>query len=283
MVQYPSLRWSLSLSVVSPCLCVYRYHMAAVFIPPSPRTSLAMSTRRAPLANVPNAANSPHRTGIAAMKRSRTAGSQVDIPYGQPPPKKQHVDREELEPRSPTRPKTTIYPGAESKFFTKRTNNAQPSAFEKKLVAARDKERLSQTKGVRYEKTSAETLDNIRQWQRHYRKAFPQFVFYFDSIPEDVRNKCSRQVTALGAVSDYFVGSSYWFLSLVLGARPVQCLAGHVNIETFERLNSMHSSFPSYVLMKGNSVRKNSSLVLSPMSLRLALYPPRPTSLLPPR
>ncbi|KAJ9365422.1 hypothetical protein DTO280E4_391 [Paecilomyces variotii] len=177
-----------------------------------------MSTRRAPLANVPNAANSPHRTGIAAMKRSRTAGSQVDIPYGQPPPKKQHVDREELEPRSPTRPKTTIYPSAESKFFTKRTNNAQPSAFEKKLVAARDKERLSQTKGVRYEKTSAETLDNIRQWQRHYRKAFPQFVFYFDSIPEDVRNKCSRQVTALGAREEKFFSRT---VTHVVTTRPI--------------------------------------------------------------
>lgn len=194
--------------------------MAAVFIPPSPQTSLAMSTRRAPLANVPNAANSPHRTGIATMKRSRTAGSIIDIPYSQPPSKKQHVDRDEPESRSPTRPKTTIYPGVESKFFTKRANNAQPSAFEKKLVAARDKERLSLSKGVRYEKTSAETLDNIRQWQRHYRKAFPQFVFYFDSIPEDVRNKCSRQVTALGAVSDHFVGSSYCFLSLISRGSP---------------------------------------------------------------
>jgi hypothetical protein len=44
-------------------------------------------------------------------------------------------------------------------------------------------------------------MDSIRQWQRHYRKAFPQFVFYFDSIPEDMRRKCSRQVMALGAVS----------------------------------------------------------------------------------
>lgn len=205
--------------------------MAAVFIPPSPQTSLAMSTRRAPLANVPNAANSPHRTGIAAMKRSRAGGSQLDIPYGPPPPKRQHVDREESEPRSPTRAKTTIYPGAESKVFTRRSNNAQPSAFEKKLVAARDKERQSQTKGTRYERTSAENLDTIRQWQRHYRKAFPQFVFYFDGIPEDVRNRCSRQVIALGAVSVYSVKPSHRCPSLVSRGWLCSMSLEHVNID----------------------------------------------------
>lgn len=66
-------------------------------------------------------------------------------------------------------------------------------------MAVRDKERQLRT--TRPEKTPAETLDTIRQWQRHYRRAFPQFVFYFDSIPEDSRSKCSRQVLALGAVS----------------------------------------------------------------------------------
>jgi regulatory subunit for Cdc7p protein kinase len=56
-------------------------------------------------------------------------------------------------------------------------------------------------KHVKAEKAPADTMDSIRQWQRHYRKAFPQFVFYFDSIPEDVRRRFSRQVIALGAVS----------------------------------------------------------------------------------
>ena len=172
--------------------------MAAVFVPPSPQTSLNMSTRR-PLANVPNATNSPHRAGPVPAKRARSG--QVEIPYGQPPPKKQVMEAAEQDARSPSRIKSTAYHSTESKLFARRSNNTNPSAFERKLVAARDKERQPQIKGTKGEKPSADTLDTIRQWQRHYRKAFPQFVFYFDSIPEDARRKFSRQVVALGAVS----------------------------------------------------------------------------------
>lgn len=166
--------------------------MAAVFVPPSPRTSLNMSTRR-PLANVPNATNSPHRAGLVPAKRARSG--QVDIPFGQPPPKKHVMDAVEQD-----RNRLIVPQGTESKLFARRSNNANPSAFEKKLVAAREKERVVPSKTARNDRPTADTIDTIRQWQRHYRKAFPQFVFYFDSIPEDVRRKFSRQVVALGAV-----------------------------------------------------------------------------------
>lgn len=171
--------------------------MAAVFVPPSPQTTLNMSTRR-PLANVPNATNSP-RAGPVPAKRARSG--QIEIPYGQPPPKKQAINSVEHDARSPTRNKSTVNGGNESRLFSRRSNNAIPSAFEKKLVAAREKERQSQPKGTKSEKPSADTLDSIRQWQKHYRKVFPQFVFYFDSIPDDIRRKFCRQVVALGAVS----------------------------------------------------------------------------------
>lgn len=190
--------------------------MAAVSIHPSPQPSHNnMSTRRAPLVDVPNATNSPHRPMIVPSKRSRYASNQIDIPYGQPPPKKQAVEGTDPEARSPTRPRPA--PNAtDSKLFSRRTNNGQPSAFERKLVAARDKEKQSQLRTSRHEKPSAETLDNIRQWQRHYRKAFPSFVFYFDSIPEEIRAKFSRQVTALGAVSVPFL-SLYICVWMVYG------------------------------------------------------------------
>lgn len=168
--------------------------MATVFVPPSPRNSMAMATRR-PLANVPNATNSPHRAGLLPVKRARS--TQTEIPYGQPPPKKQLIESMQYESRSATCQTTNT----DSKLFARRSNNSNPSAFEKRLVAAREKERQPQVKHMRVEKAPADTMDSIRQWQRHYRKAFPQFVFYFDSIPEDVRRRFSRQVTALGAVS----------------------------------------------------------------------------------
>lgn len=177
--------------------------MAAIFVPPSPQTSFAMSSRRPPLANVPNAANSPHRSSnSAAVKRARTR-SQMDIVFGQPPPKKQAVDREDIGAGSPLKTRT-VGPqmGVESKMFSRRTHSSQVTAFEKKLMAVRDqKDSASQLRGTKYEKASAEKLDNIRQWQRHYRKAFPSFVFYFDSLPSDVRNRSLREVLALGAVS----------------------------------------------------------------------------------
>ena len=184
--------------------------MAAISIPPSPQVShIAMSTRRPPLASVPNATNSPHhRPMLIPAKRSRLANNQLDIPYGQPPPKKQAVEGTDQDALSPARAKPSAYNAGDSKLFSRRASNSQPSAFERKLVAARDTEKQPQVKGSRHEKPPAETLDSIRQWQRHYRKAFPQFVFYFDSIPADLRGKFARQVIALGAVSS-LVGNMY--------------------------------------------------------------------------
>ncbi|QQK42634.1 Regulatory subunit Dfp1/Him1, central region [Penicillium digitatum] len=156
-----------------------------------------MATRR-PLANVSNATNSPHRAGLLPVKRART--NQMEMPYGQPPLKKQLMGNMEYETRSTTWQNTNT----DSKLFARRSNNGNPSAFEKKLVAAREKERQPLVKHVKAEKAPADTMDSIRQWQQHYRKAFPQFVFYFDSIPEDVRRRFSRQVIALGAREEKF-------------------------------------------------------------------------------
>ncbi|KAI9370064.1 Dfp1/Him1, central region-domain-containing protein [Aspergillus egyptiacus] len=190
--------------------------MAAVFLAPSHETSQNMSTRR-PLANVPNATNSPHRVGLVPAKRPRTANAAIDIPYGQPPPKKQIVNGAENETHASISTKTSTLQGTDSKLFARRSNNAQPSAFEKKLVAARDRERQSQTKSTKQEKVPAENI-SIRQWQRHYRKAFPHFVFYFDCVPIDVRSKCSRQVMALGAREEKFFSR---LVTHVVTSRPI--------------------------------------------------------------
>src|SRR5947207_11483488 len=161
--------------------------MAAVFIQPSPQTSFAIASRRAPLANVSNAANSPHLGGLVPMKRPRAANSQLEIDCAQPPIKKQLLDREDVNPKSPSH--KFVYHGAEGKVFTRKNSGTQPTAFERRLVAARDKERQNPSRGAKYEKPSGESLDTIRQWQKHYRRVFPQFVFYFEGIPEDMRNK----------------------------------------------------------------------------------------------
>lgn len=101
--------------------------------------------------------------------------------------------------RSPSR-KTISY-GGEGKVFTRKNVDAPLTAFERKLVAAREKDRQSQSKTSRTEKQTGNARDNLLQWQKHYRRAFPQFVFYFEGMTTEVHKKCSRQVHALGAVS----------------------------------------------------------------------------------
>jgi hypothetical protein len=50
-------------------------------------------------------------------------------------------------------------------------------------------------------KPTEEELMNLRQWHTQIRARFPKMVFYFESIPDDVRSKLAKQVGRLGAVS----------------------------------------------------------------------------------
>lgn len=178
---------------------IYTLSMATVSITNSPHTLSAMSSRRVPLSSNPNAANSPYRAvAAAAAKQKRPyATVQREEIYGQPPPaKKQMLKVNQSSLKTPTRQSHT----ADGRVFTRKSNAAQPTTFARKLEAARG--RNSQQPQVNVDtKTSEENLETIRQWQRHYRKVFPKFVFYFESISEDARLKFSKQVTALGAVS----------------------------------------------------------------------------------
>lgn len=177
--------------------------MAAASVLLSPPTDSTMTSRRVPLANNTNAVNSPFRTVTAVGgKRTRTqAADPRELVFGQPPPKKQAVDAEYDEntaPRTLTR-QSLAQQEADSKLFMRKASSAAPTAFEKKLAAARDRKPTVQKIDPRVQK-QGDSLDTIRQWQKHYKKAFPQYVFYFESVPEDVRSKVSRQIQYLGAV-----------------------------------------------------------------------------------
>ena len=89
--------------------------------------------------------------------------------------------------------------------------NTQPTLFEKKLLASTKDNKVTQKieqkieqrvqqKVERQGKASHEALEDIKQWQRHYKRSFPTFVFYFESLPEEIRVKCSKWVRSLGAV-----------------------------------------------------------------------------------
>lgn len=172
--------------------------MAAVSVLQSPHSFAAMSSKRVPLSNNPNAANSPYSRNLPApgQKQKRSyANVQREEAYGQPPPAKRQII--ETQQRSPSR--TVLPQASENRAFPRKANGSQATAFEKRLEAVRI--RPSQQQIVqKAEKQSEENLETIRQWQRHYRKVFPKFIFYFESVPEDARVRYTRQLAQLGAV-----------------------------------------------------------------------------------
>jgi regulatory subunit for Cdc7p protein kinase len=158
--------------------------MAAVAMPPSSQVIPTMSNRRVPLANLHNATNSPLRAAAVGGKRQRShASEQRDVTYGQPPPKKQMVEVDD----------------AESRRYGLGRRSAAPTALQKKLEAAREGKAISK-QADKSQRGVNENLETIRQWQKHYRKMFPSFVFYFESIPDEMKYRVSKQVQALGAV-----------------------------------------------------------------------------------
>lgn len=177
--------------------------MATVSLSPLPVTlTTSMSTRRQPLSTISNVANSPYRAvASTTTKQKRSyANIQREDAYGQPPPaKKQMLDAHHQTLRTPPRQSISQVSG-EGRIFTRRST--QPTNFERKCVAARGDRGAQQQQITKADKVPEENLESIRQWQKHYRKIFPKFVFYFESIPEDVRLKYTKQVLALGAVSN---------------------------------------------------------------------------------
>lgn len=168
--------------------------MATTSISPAwPKTG-AVPNRRIPLSSIPNAVNSPYRSAATASKRSRLEQDlQEDfVNNQQPPAKRQALEYANARFRTPPRKQAFQY--AEDRP-AKRSANPPSISLEQKLAAA--KERPSNYKTERLERTASE----IRQWQKHYRRVFPDFVFYFENIPDDVRVKYSRFVRVLGAVS----------------------------------------------------------------------------------
>lgn len=186
--------------------------MAEVSLSPAAHKLGTMSSRRVPLGNVPNAANSPFRSVAAATsKRSREqVEAQEDLPCDlQPRAKRQALEDGRTNLR--TSPRKQTLQSAEGRIFNRRPLNAQPTPFERKLLASAKENKVTQRveqkieqrvqqKVERQGKASHEALEDIRQWQRHYKRSFPTFVFYFESLPEEVRMKCSKWIRSLGAV-----------------------------------------------------------------------------------
>ena len=158
--------------------------MAAVAVPQSPRVFANMANRRVPLASLQNATNSPMRAPVGGGKRQRShASEQRDMSYGQPPLKKQMIEVDDAEAR---------------RHGLVRRSGAPTTALTRKLEAAR--ENKAPPKQIEKAQRVTNDLETIRQWQRHYRKLFPQFVFYFDSVQEPQKDKLMSRAQVLGSV-----------------------------------------------------------------------------------
>lgn len=173
--------------------------MAAISLSPSPHNLSTMSGRRLPLSNNSNAINSPYRAvAAAASKQKRSyATVQREEAYGQPPPTKKQMLDSHQELRTP--PRHTTQSSLEGRVFTRKSNPSQQSSFEKQLIAVADKPQQVVTKAEK-----GENIETVRVWQKHYRKIFPTFVFYFESVPEETRTKYSKLVIELGAREEKF-------------------------------------------------------------------------------
>ncbi|KAF1833712.1 hypothetical protein BDW02DRAFT_527150, partial [Decorospora gaudefroyi] len=174
--------------------------MAAVAVPPSPHVSAAMSSRRVPLANLQNATNSPLRAPAIGGKRQRShASEQRDVPYGQPPPKKHIIEVDDAEAR---------------RHGLVRRSGAQPTALTRKLEAARETKAPAKQMAQR----ASNDLETIRQWQRHYRKLFPQFAFYFDSVSDPQKDHLLSRARILGSREVKFFSRE---VTHVITTRPI--------------------------------------------------------------
>jgi regulatory subunit for Cdc7p protein kinase len=175
---------------------------ATVFIPPSPHDpfrNMSATSRRPPLASIPNATNSPHRLlANSGSKRPRSLANFTQQ-EDEPSQKRLMVERSSAVAVPPISRRQALSLAAEGRVFERENNGSEVNAFQKKLVAAREKgNNIRITKNV--DSQTTKDVESIRQWQKHYRRIFPQFNFYFESVPEDARTRFARQVTSLGAV-----------------------------------------------------------------------------------
>ena len=223
---------------------------AAIFVPPSPHDLLcSMSTGRSrvPLVSISNATNSPHRSLTSTIQKRPRAPGNVSQQENEPPLKRQMLEKdvESLNPSTPRRhiPESSV----EGRVFERGSTNAQPTAFQKKLVAARDKGSTLKFSKNNERPAAPESTENIRQWQKHYRKAFPSFSFYFESIPGDVRAKFVKQIATLGAVS-------------LLVAASLRCVVWHGHGQTADVEDFRGWKADSYFSKKRDSSRNTSRI-----------------------
>ena len=144
-----------------------------------------MSNKRGPLSNNTNAVNSPLRA--PAPKRTR-ANTTTENDYEQPPVKKQILELKDSGPRTPTRAPIRKVAATKAIAIDRRASATKVDPAESRVA--------------KVEKAQEESLAGVRRWKEHYLGVFPSYVFYFESVPDNILLKYAREISLLGAVSD---------------------------------------------------------------------------------
>ena len=71
---------------------------------------------------------------------------------------------------------------------------------QRRAAASQYPRRVEVARPVRSRPMQEQTAEAVKQWQKHYRRAFPAMVFYFESVSRDQMSRLSGQVRSLGAV-----------------------------------------------------------------------------------
>ncbi|KIE03739.1 G1/S regulator, partial [Metarhizium majus ARSEF 297] len=177
-----------------------------------------MSSRRVPLTSNPNVANSPLRGpgslhAYAKQKRSY-ANVQREEAYGQPPPVKKQVLED----------------------GTQRAVRSPSKAPRAQVVVQRSSTRLvTKDRTTRTTQASARTVQDVdtekEVWKKHHRAKFPKMVFYFESIPDDIRAKLTKRVNYLGARQEPFFSIDITHVVTTRSIPPEKSGAQHEPLE----------------------------------------------------
>lgn len=167
-----------------------------------------MSTHRVPLANNLNAINSPRRATLAS-KRGRL-DHEDDI---SPPKKRQNIGQTAASFR---RAQKISVNEPEGRVFTERRDAPPRNQFSRKLLATQDGRSVPQARvEARPAELTGTNKEQVQNWKKHYRRVFPQFVFYFDGFPPDLSGRCKRMLLSLGAVRVYPSRVKLWHTDMV--------------------------------------------------------------------
>ncbi|KAK1776239.1 Dfp1/Him1, central region-domain-containing protein [Copromyces sp. CBS 386.78] len=256
-------------------------------------TTAASGTKRAPLSDNPNAANSPLRgssaTALALQGSKKAVRSHADQlreePYGQPPPAKRQMiehggQRAAASPMSSRsnvsnamRKPSTISRTAERERAERRTTattTATSTRAERSHAAL-----TTTTTATTTDRITSKELEDLAIWQASMRTRFHKMVFYFESIPDDQRHKLAKQVAQLGAREEKFFSIEITHVVTTRPIPPVKPVQDENQPGTSTQSASEQAKTidPSLLNRNGDSVRRK--LIFDKPSIRKSSVQPQ--------